>query len=154
MQRRFPLLLAVSWAVTACGPTEAPPAPGDPALQPPQSERTATVLADTAAPGAAVSVRFANDGSRTVQFNPCQRRTERREGTGWVLLPDELRLCTAVVYELRPGTSQHHDVDVPLDATPGVHRFRFPVTLTMPDVVHGSERTERAEIVSNSFSVR
>lgn len=95
------------------------------------------VAASTALPGSVLQVTFTNTVDREFWFNPCERVVQRREGEGWVLLPEELRMCNSMAYILRPNAERHEGVDVPADLGPGEYRFVFTMRApATPDVAH------------------
>lgn len=104
-----------------------------------------SVQVSVAAPGAEVSVRFVNAATSFFSVNTCLRRIERREGSVWVLLPEELRFCVARL-QLVPAQSELvASADVPADASPGEYRFRFsmaPPTGPAVDVTTPAFRVE------------
>ncbi len=145
--RRVSVALAAFLTLASCGDTDAPPGVVSADLHPSPEGVSATVLTTSITAGAAVEVKFVNRGHVAMTYNPCPRRVERRDGERWTLLPGELRLCTAEVYELRAGGEEVKATDVPLDVTPGEYRFRFPVTFAARSAASG-------EVVSAPFTVR
>jgi len=141
------LLLTVALAATviACGESVVvPPADGAPPLE---GAVTATVLSEAAVPGATIDVRFQNTGAVRAWFNPCNRTVERLNGSTWVGLPPELRMCTAQAYELDAGSPRVERTDVPADAPTGTLRFVFPMVAEQPGA-------GTAQIRSTPFTVQ
>jgi hypothetical protein len=132
--------------VTACSSAEAPPGVGSGNPAPPVG-LSAAVLTSPVEAGAAAEVRFVNNSTTTLTFNPCVRSLERRADAAWVPLPDDLRVCTAEVHYLRAGTEERRTTDVPTDIAPGEYRFRFPM-------VGESAAVGNLDVVTSAFTVR
>jgi len=106
---------------------------------------SAAVQVPVATAGAEVGVRFVNSASNLFSVNTCLRRVERREGSDWVLLPEELRLCMARLDVVPAQSELTATADVPAAATPGEYRFRFSMiqpTGPSVDVVTPAFRVE------------
>jgi hypothetical protein len=143
--RTVSVLLLLMSGLTACSGSAVEPV-DDPAL-PAGGALTATVITTEASAAASIDVRFENTGVQRYRFNPCERGVERLEAGGWVMLPPELRLCTADAFALNPGTTNVYRSDVPVDASAGTYRFLFPVTEEAAD-------GQRVLVVSTTFRVR
>lgn len=125
MPRRFSaalLAIAVSLGTVACDSAVSEPLDHGAVIDP---RLRAETLADEVAPGAVVGVRLINEGSTEYRFNLCGRQVERLEGSAWVELPPDLRLCTAHLDLLQAGETAESQVDVPGGAAPGTYRFVF-----------------------------
>ena len=88
---------------------------------------SASVQVPVAAPGEEVPVRFINASTNLVSVNTCLRRVERRDGTAWIPLPDELRLCAPSLSLVAALSEASYTTDVPLDLVAGNFRFVFSV---------------------------
>ncbi len=108
---------------------------------------TAVVAEAEAAPGANVSVTFANSGAAEYWFNPCEREVQRESGGEWVSLGQELRICNEMAYVLAANGERAEMVDVPAFIEPGRYRFVF----TMRPSASGDVATRPA---SSAFEVK
>lgn len=114
---------------------------------------SAEVLTSETDAGAAVEVRFVNAGEALWFVGTCQRRVEQFLNARWTVLPMELRLCAGDGILLRSQDILVRETDVPVDATPGLYRFRFALELLDRD---GRPLTDEAliETISTPFTVR
>jgi hypothetical protein len=139
------LIVSLTLFVAACGEAVVV-SPGEGGLLPGGSV-TATALAAEAPPAGIVQVRFESTGTERYWFNPCNRSVERLEGSRWVALPPELRICTAEIYLLDAGSARTESTDVPADASPGTYQFVFPMSADRVDATPVAVR-------STPFTVR
>lgn len=112
-------LAAAAVVATGCSSSGAE-GPTQPQLR--ESAIILTLLDSVVGPGHLVRLEQRSLLTRAVGYNHCVRSIQRKVGTDWVNLPEDLRICTMVLYELRPGEVEVVGVDVPPDATPGVYR--------------------------------
>lgn len=99
--------------------------------------------------GEIVTVRMTNSSPRDYGYNLCGRRYDRRVASGWVEMPEELRMCTAHIDALPAGATRTGQTDLHSDATPGTYRLVVTFLATS-----GTGDGSRVVGVGPSFTIR
>ena len=93
------------------------------------------------APGDTVAARLVNESDLAVGYNLCLASLERREGAGWLVVDEQLVICTADLRTLEPGESVPYRRGLSAGLESGVYRLRTRVELRLtggPQVEVGS----------------
>jgi hypothetical protein len=99
--------------------------------------------------GELVTLTMTNASDRSYGYNLCGRAYDRRVATGWVAMPEELRMCTAHLDALPPGATRTGRTDLHSDATPGT--YRMVVTFLAST---GPDAGSSVVAVSPAFTIR
>jgi hypothetical protein len=120
-------LILVSLLTLACRPV---PPRSDETTAPITPESGVTITLDRArySQGSRVEMRVTNHTSDTVGFNPCTRSVERRQGDGWVTVPEPDRVCTMQIWLLSPHDSRAGTTELPGSLARGTYRLSLILT--------------------------
>ena len=78
--------------------------------------------------GEKMTLTLENKSAASYAFNPCTRSLERQDGSSWVAVPDEGRMCTMEAWILDAHGTRSGPTELPASLTPG--RYRVVVRLT------------------------
>ena len=80
-------------------------------------------------PGEKMTLTFENKSAASYAFNPCTRTLEREEGSGWVAVTEEGRMCTMEAWILDPRGTRSGPTELP--ASLAAARYRVVVRMTV-----------------------
>ena len=113
--------------------TKSPSVADTSASRPPAGARTDSVVVRTDKaqyrPGDRMTLTFENRSAATYAFNPCARTLEREDGSAWVAVTEEGRMCTREAWILDPHGTRSGPTELP--ASMPAARYRVVVRMTV-----------------------